>query len=213
MNLKEFFSLKANKSLWLNLLAMVIVVVAILFATLKGLDVYTHHGDSVMVPDLKGMSVAQATQTLRNSKLQGIVVDSSYVKDQPAGIILELKPAVGEKVKEGRTIYLTINTLNIPLREVPDLADNSSLREAQAKVLAAGFRLDEVEYISGERDWVYGVKYQGRPLIAGDKAPQGAALTLMVGNGEADTLELDSLTDTDAEQAADSTGRVDDSWF
>jgi hypothetical protein len=211
MNLKEFFSLKANKRLWLNLLAMAIVVVAILFATLKGLDVYTHHGEAVQVPDIKGLTVTEAMQALQRSKLVGMVADSSYVKDQPAGIILELKPAVGEKVKEGRTVYLTINTLNIPLRPVPDLADNSSLREAQAKVLAAGFRLDEIEFIAGEKDWVYGVKYQGRPLIAGDKAPQGAALTLMVGNGEADTLELDSLTN--AEQMTDSTGQADDSWF
>ena len=30
--------------------------------------------------------------------------------------MLDLNPGVGQKVKEGRTIYLTINTLSIPLR-------------------------------------------------------------------------------------------------
>ena len=37
--------------------------------------------------------------------------------------------------------------------------------------------------VSGEKDWVYGVIYQGRQLQIGDKAPIGATLTLMVGDG------------------------------
>ena len=106
------------------------------------------------------------------------VSDSSYVKNKPAGSILDVTPSVGQKVKEGRIIYLTINTLNIPLRPVPDVADNSSMRQAQAKILAAGFKLSENEMIPGEKDWVYGVKYMGRQLEMGDKVPVGATLTL-----------------------------------
>ena len=99
---------------------------------------------------------------LRNHGLVCVVSDSNYVKNKPAGSILELTPSAGQKVKEGRTIYLTINTLDVPLRLVPDVADNSSVRQAQAKILAAGFKLSESELISGEKDWVYGVKYKGR---------------------------------------------------
>ena len=66
-----------------------------------------------------------------------------------AGIVLDVNPGIGQKVKEGRTIYLTINTLSIPLRAVPDVADNSSLRQAQAKVLAAGFKLTEIQLMNG----------------------------------------------------------------
>ena len=212
MTIKEFFSFKTNKYFWLNLIAMMAVVILLLFGVLKWLDVYTRHGEAVVVPDVKGMTVGEAEMLLRNHGLVCVVSDSSYVKNKPAGSILELNPSAGQKVKEGRTIYLTINTLDAPLRLVPDVADNSSVRQAQAKILAAGFKLSESELISGEKDWVYGVKYKGRQLSMGDKVPVGATLTLLVGDGETQVLDSDSLEIV--EDAAGTTDvSTDDSWF
>ena len=212
MTIKEFFSFKTNKYFWLNLIAMMAVVILLLFGVLKWLDVYTRHGEAVVVPDVKGMTVGEAEMLLRNHGLVCVVSDSNYVKNKPAGRILELNPSAGQKVKEGRTIYLTINTLDVPLRLVPDVADNSSVRQAQAKILAAGFKLSENELISGEKDWVYGVKYKGRQLNMGDKVPVGATLTLLVGDGETQVQDSDSLEIV--EDAAGTTDvSTDDSWF
>ena len=212
MTIKEFFSFKTNKYFWLNLIAMMAVVILLLFVVLKWLDVYTRHGEAVVVPDVKGMTVGEAEMLLRNHGLVCVVSDSNYVKNKPAGSILELNPSAGQKVKEGRTIYLTINTLDVPLRLVPDVADNSSVRQAQAKILAAGFKLSENELISGEKDWVYGVKYKGRQLNMGDKVPVGATLTLLVGDGETQVQDSDSLEIV--EDAAGTTDvSTDDSWF
>ena len=212
MTIKEFFSFKTNKYFWLNLIAMMAVVILLLFGVLKWLDVYTRHGEAVVVPAVKGMTVGEAEMLLRNHGLVCVVSDSNYVKNKPAGSILELNPSAGQKVKEGRTIYLTINTLDVPLRLVPDVADNSSVRQAQAKILAAGFKLSENELISGEKDWVYGVKYKGRQLNMGDKVPVGATLTLLVGDGETQVQDSDSLEIV--EDAAGTTDvSTDDSWF
>ena len=212
MTIKEFFSFKTNKYFWLNLIAMMAVVILLLFGVLKWLDVYTRHGEAVVVPDVKGMTVGEAEMLLRNHGLVCVVSASNYVKNKPAGSILELNPSAGQKVKEGRTIYLTINTLDVPLRLVPDVADNSSVRQAQAKILAAGFKLSENELISGEKDWVYGVKYKGRQLNMGDKVPVGATLTLLVGDGETQVQDSDSLEIV--EDAAGTTDvSTDDSWF
>lgn len=212
MTIKEFFSFKANKYFWVNIIGMIVVVCIALFATLKGLDIYTRHGEAVVVPDIKGMQVEEAEMYLRNHGLTCLVSDSSYVKNKPAGSVLELTPAAGQKVKEGRTIYLTINTLDVPLRAVPDVADNSSVRQAQAKILASGFKLAENQVVNGEKDWVYGVKYKGRQLHTGEKIPAGATLTLMVGSGTGDTsLENDSTgsAESDSEESA----TTDESWF
>ena len=212
MTIKDFFSFKTNKYFWLNLIAMMAVVILLLFGVLKWLDVYTRHGEAVVVPDVKGMTVGEAEMLFRNHGLVCVVSDSSYVKNKPAGSILELNPSAGQKVKEGRTIYLTINTLDVPLRLVPDVADNSSVRQAQAKILAAGFKLSESELISGEKDWVYGVKYKGCQLNMGDKVPVGATLTLLVGDGETQVQDSDSLEIV--EDAAGTTDvSTDDSWF
>lgn len=212
MTIKEFFSFKTNKYFWVNILVMIVAVVLIVFGVMKWLDVYTRHGEAVVVPDVKGMTVGEAEMLLRNHGLVCVVSDSNYVKNKLAGSILELNPSAGQKVKEGRTIYLTINTLDVPLRLVPDVADNSSVRQAQAKILAAGFKLSENELISGEKDWVYGVKYKGRQLNMGDKVPVGATLTLLVGDGETQVQDSDSLEIV--EDAAGTTDvSTDDSWF
>ena len=216
MTIKEFFSFKNNKYFWVNIIAMIVVVVVMVFGVLKWLDIHTHHGETVMVPDVKGMTVEEATKMFRNHGLVCVVSDTKYVKDKAAGIVLDLKPGVGDKVKEGRTVYLTVNTQDIPLRVIPDVADNSSLRQAEAKLQSAGFKLTEIQLIHGEKDWVYGVKYQGRQLAAGEKVPVGASLTLMVGNGAGDMTEEDRIgddTDTEKPVPSDASSTQDDSWF
>ncbi len=214
VTLKDFFSFKNNRFFWLNLIAMVVVITAIIVGTLFWLDNYTHHNQSYLVPNVKNQTLPEAEQALTTQKLKGIVIDSSYVKGMPSGIILEQTPAAGSRVKEGRTVYLTITTNDVPLVKIPDLIDNSSLRQAEAKLKAIGFKLTEPEYVSGEQDWVYGIKYRGRSLRAGDKVPYEALLTLSVGNTairesqSTDSLNLDIDLGT-----SDDEPQVDDSWF
>lgn len=218
MTIKQFFSFKHNRYLWLNLIAMVVVVIAALFGALKWLDGYTRHGMAVVVPDVKGLSVEQAIPEFQAHGLVCEVSDSTYVKTQPAGSILDYTPGAGQKVKQGRLIRLTINTLSVPLMTVPDVADNSSLRQAEARLLASGFKLDSVQLVPGEKDWVYSVKYQDRELLVGDKVPMGAILTLVAGDGgelPKDSLTVDEATGqplqpTPAPQTGSAT---DDDWF
>lgn len=212
MKFKEFFSFKSNKFFWVNIVVMIATVVLLIFVTLKGLDIYTRHGEAVVVPDVKGMDITEAAMMFRNNRLQYEVSDSAYVKNKPAGCVLEVNPPVGQKVKEGRVIYITINTLSVPLRPVPDVADNSSVRQAQAKVLAAGFKLAENEVIQGEKDWVYGVKYNGVALRPGDKAPLGATLKLIVGDGS-EGSDYDSSSSGEDEDSTTDTKPEGESWF
>jgi len=219
MTIKEFFSFKENRYLWWNVIAMVVLAGLLIFLTMKGIDVYTQHGKSVLVPNLKGMNEEEARMMLRNRGLDCVVVDSSYDKDKVSGCILEQNPSDGQNVKKGRIIYLTVNSLTMPMQTIPDVADNSSVRQATAKLISAGFILTDNESVAGERDWVYGVKYQGRQLMLGEKVPTGATLTLMVGNGMKEVIEEDSLniednsnseTTTEPKNAEPDAG---DSWF
>lgn len=215
ITLKEFFSFKQNRFFWLNLIAMIVVVIGACWGTLLWLDHYTHHGEAYVVPNVKNKTLGEAQLALHNQKLEGLVVDSSYVKGLPDGMILDQNPAGGARVKEGRTIYLTITTSKVPLVKLPDLIDNSSLRQAEAKLKAMGFRLTEPEYVSGEQDWIYGIKYRGRSLMSGDKVPHEAMLTLCVGNTAIrDSLAMDSTQVMISEGASEnSEAEVDDSWF
>lgn len=210
---KEFFSFKSNRFFWLNLIAMVVVLVGAVYGTLVGLDVYTHHGESYVVPDVKNKQWAQAEILLRDKRMQGVIIDSTYVKGLPAGIIIDQTPAGGSRVKEGRTVYLTVNTSQVPMVKIPDIIDNSSARQAAAKLKAMGFRLTDPEFVPGEQDWVYGIKYVGRQLYSGEQVPREALLTLCVGDTHVrDSLNMDSLN-IQLDLPEEEKPKVDDSWF
>ncbi|HIZ01223.1 MAG TPA: PASTA domain-containing protein [Candidatus Bacteroides merdipullorum] len=216
MTIKEFFSFRTNRFFWLNILAMPVVLILLVFATLRWLDSYTHHGEAVVVPDVKHKPVSEAQKILAEQGLQSVVADSTYVKTLPPGCVLEYNPSMNQKVKLGRTIYLTVNTTNVPLVDLPDVADNSSLREAEARLLAAGFKLMPNDTVPGDKDWVYGVKFEGHVLGLKEKVPQGAFLTIVVGDGLVstevfrDTLTTDSVSES---QEVKESGAADEPWF
>ena len=180
---------------WGNLLAMVLVVLLLVLGVWKGLGIYTHHGESVAVPAVVGEMESDARYALTKVGLQAVIVDSAYNRQKPAGSILEQSPAAGRQVKTGRQIFLTVNTESTPTMVLPDLADNSSLREAQAKLTAMGFKLGPVEYVVGDRDWVYGVKSRGRNVYAGEHVPIDVPLVLQVGNSVNDFDDYDDDED------------------
>lgn len=205
ISLKDFFSLKQNKRFWLHIGGMVLFVIVAIYGALLGLDLYTQHGKSVVVPDIKGMRPLEAKALMMHKELEVQVVDSGYFPSYLPGAVVDQKPKAGARVKAGRMIFVTINSGKVPLRVVPDVIDNSSLREAQAKLSAAGFKLGEVEHVSGEKDWVYGLRYMGRSLVSGEKVPVGATLSLVVG-GHVEEAPADSL-DVENGDAGD------ESWF
>ena len=212
ISLKDFFSFKKNRAFWLNLIAMPIVVLAIIFGVLHWLDDYTHHGQSIIVPNVKGLPFKQAEAEFNKKNLKAVVIDSNFVKGMPAGAVLEQKPSSGAKVKTGRTVYLTINTAEIPRVAIPDIIDNSSYRQAEARLRALGFKLTAPEIINGEKDWVYAVKYMKKELTNGEKIPRESVLTLIIGNDE---IKADSLN-TDSQIVGTPKGEnpvIDESWF
>lgn len=212
---KNFFSLKNNKFFWINIMAMIVAIVAVIYGTLFWMDSYTRHGESHVVPSVKRKNIEEAEKILNSQKMKSVIIDSTYVKGEAAGIVLEQTPAPGSRVKEGRSIYLTITTTSIPLIQLPDIIDNSSMRQAAAKLKGMGFKLTEPQFIPGEQDWVYGIKYRGKDLKSGDKVPHEAMLTLCIGNTHLrDSLAVDSTyIEMNAIQQNDEEVKVDDSWF
>ena len=189
MKAKDFFSKFTSLFLWGNLLAMVLVVIVLGLAVKYGLDAYTRHGEGVKVPKLEGMPYANATSLLEGEGLRIMVSDSGYNKKLAANSILAQSPGPGMFVKEGHVVYVTVNSPSSPTFAIPDVVDNSSFREAEAKLMALGFKLLPPQYVSGEKDWVYGILCRGRRVSTGDYVSIETPLTLLVGSGQYDTDE------------------------
>ena len=187
--MKEFLGKLFRNYIVRHLMAMVLVVVLLCVGIGFGLDYYTHHGEGIVVPDLKGMSYDKACRLVAERGLDIVVNDSGYSKQYPANSVLAQTPAFGQKVKQGRVIYVTINSPHSPTFAVPDIVDNSSVREAEARLQAMGFRLTAPLLIDGEKDWVYGILCQGRRISNGDRITMDYPLTLMVGKGTFDDAD------------------------
>ena len=189
MEAKEFFGKFASGFLWGNILAMVLVIIALAFGVKYGLDVYTRHGEGIEVPKVEGMVYQNARALMEERGLYLVVTDSGYNKRLPANSILIQNPGPGMKVKEGHTIYVTVNSPSSPSFAIPDVVDNSSFREAEAKLTAIGFKLTPPQQVEGEKDWVYGILCRGRRVSTGDRISIDSPLTLLIGNGHYSTEE------------------------
>lgn len=185
----EFINKFKSKYLWGNLAAMFLVVVVLGIGVKFGIDIYTHHGEAIPIPDIRHKNFADAERILEDVGLQIEVTDTGYVRSLPPDCILEQSPGPGETVKSGHIIYVTINSDHSPRITIPDVIDNSSLREAMAKLTAMGFKLGTPQYVPGEEDWVYGILVKGRHVVAGDKVSIDDVLIIQVGNGQRDAAD------------------------
>ena len=122
------------------------------------------------------------------------VSDTDFVKSLPPDCILEQSIAAGDIIKPDRVVYVKINAAHSPSKPIPDIVDNSSLRDAQNKLTSLGFKLGDPEYVPGERDWVYGLKCRGRSLFEGDMVSTEDVLTIQVGDGRRNLSEEVTFT-------------------
>jgi serine/threonine-protein kinase len=102
-------SKKLNVALWITGTLVGIIAVA-LFATIFVIPTLTKAKD-VKIPDVSGMTVEKAEDTLMKAGLEVDVdvveKESEYVKE---GSVIETSPRANRTVKEGQTIKLTIST-------------------------------------------------------------------------------------------------------
>lgn len=189
-----------------NLLWAIGIVCFLLLAVTLWLNFYTRHGESVTVPDLRGMSVEEASLILSNKKLRFEVVDSVYIRGKKPGSIVEQIPAAESSVKEGRIVFLSINSNTVKKVTVPDVRDVSS-RQAIATLTSVGFSVQTVVEVPSEyKDLVVDIIYKGRKLLPGQKLPMGSSLILNVGDGM-------TPVNSDSTQQVEKVENTEESWF
>ena len=92
MKAKDFFGKLFSRYLLLHLAAMAVVVALLCVGVKYGLEVYTHHGEGIDVPDVKGMSYDRARLLIEERGLTIVVSDSGYNKRLPADCIRRRLP-------------------------------------------------------------------------------------------------------------------------
>lgn len=163
-------------------LALLITLILI-FVAGRVLRWYTHHGDTILVPNLTGLTMAELQDKQILDDFHVIVVDSIYDLEKKKGSIAFQDPPATSVVKRGRTIYLTlVATLREQVR-MPNMTD-MTLRQATAVLETYGLKTGAVDYIPDiAKNAVLKQRYKGRLIEAGTWIEKGSRIDLVVGQG------------------------------
>ena len=114
-----------------NLLLAVGLIIVLVLVSALGLNLITHHGRELVVPDFTNMKVSEAQYTAAVEDMRIEIVDSVYIRRMGRGLIYSQNPKPGAKVKKGRRILLTINSVTPKKVQMPNLV-GYSMRQAKA---------------------------------------------------------------------------------
>ncbi|WP_411032279.1 PASTA domain-containing protein [Spongiimicrobium sp. 3-5] len=182
--MKNFFSFLKSRVFRIQLGLAVLVVIILVFLVLNWLKSSTNHGEFVEVPDLSKMSVMDMRSVIEGANLRYEVVDSAnYSPEYPRFSIIDQDPPAGNKVKENRKIYVTVNPSGYKKVTVPKIIQVTQ-RNATSMLRAVGLDVQRVTYVDElGKDMVYYIKYKGKNISPGDKLPKTSKIELICGNG------------------------------
>ncbi len=181
---KALFKKYFNKTLGYNLLAALGILVVLLLFMQSGLNSYTRHGQSIAVPDLRGKPFEEVKKLLSSKELEWMVMDSVYDMSKPPMSIIDQNPKPNAKVKEGRTIYITLNATQAPTTEIPDLIGRSSLKYAKMQLESYGLKVGELIYKPDPHlNSVIGMMVGGRNVTPKMRVAQGTVIDIVLGDG------------------------------
>lgn len=191
-----------------NIILMVLAVPLLCWLGLIAIDFWTHHGETTIVPNVKGMTFDKATQVLEEADLKAVISDSIYDLNKRPGEVVEIFPKAGAVVKPDREVYLTIVSFS-PQQIILDVpVVDQSVKSAIAYLKAAGIKTIHIVRVPSQfPDLVIAMKYNGKNLGIGSKIPVTATITLEVGQIEQPVYEsetnLDDVIDSliDAEES------------
>ncbi len=180
----NFFKFLRSKSFLIQLGLALVVTVVLVILTLRWLNHSTNHGEFVEVPDFAKMSVIDMRKAIEDAGLRYEVLDSAnYNPDYPRFSIIEQDPKAGNKVKENRKIYFTVNPSGYKKVTVPNIIQVTQ-RNASSMLKAVGLDVQRVTYIDElGKDMVYQIKFKGKYIKPGDKLPKTSKIELVCGNG------------------------------
>ncbi|WP_424001869.1 PASTA domain-containing protein [Maribacter sp. IgM3_T14_3] len=182
--MKNFFNFLKSKTFLIQLGLAVLVLIIVIFVTLRYLNSTTNHGEFVEVPDFSKKSVMDMRKSIEEAGLRYEVLDSAnYNPDYPRFSIIEQNPVAGSKVKENRKIYFTVNPSGYKKVTVPQIIQVTK-RNASSMLKAVGLDVQRVTYVDElGKDMVYQIKFKGKYIKPGDKLPKTSKIELICGNG------------------------------
>ena len=127
-------------------------LIALIFFSLSGIVIldyfilpnYVGYNNEHYLPDVRGEYLEKATYQLRSLRFYTKPILIPYSESHTPGTVIKMFPRAFTKVKEGRTIDLTIAGKDEDI-EIPDIS-NLSLRNAKLTLTKLGLGIDTIIY-------------------------------------------------------------------
>jgi len=132
-----------------SLLKYLIALIFFSFSSIVILDYfilpnYVGYNNEHYLPDVRGEYLEKATYQLRSLRFNTKPILIPYSESHTPGTVIKMFPRAFTKVKEGRTIDLTIAGKDEDI-EIPDIS-NLSLRNAKLTLTKLGLGIDTIIY-------------------------------------------------------------------
>lgn len=181
--MKEPFRFLTSRIFLTNLAGAVVLFSILFWSVDHWLESYTRHGETITVPDYRGYKAWDLDSIVKARELRYEVIDSIYSRKADPGEVIKQKPEPGKKVKKGRRIYITINSLQPEMVKVPDL-QNKSLRQARNILRIVGLETGELIYEEGPcTNCILGMEHAGESIETDRSLKNGTTIDLVVGKG------------------------------
>lgn len=175
-----------RKSFLFNLIIILALCAALYIIFFASLGFLTHHGEEVKVPNVTGQDLKSATATLTKMGFD-IQIDSAYEPEQKPFTILGQEPEVGDVVKIGRTLFLTVNKAEPLKTAMPNLI-GLSYRSAALILKSNRLMLGDTTYRPDiAKGAILEQLMDGQPVKPGQIIYQGSRISLVIGDGLGET--------------------------
>jgi hypothetical protein len=155
----------------------------ILVTVLIWLRIYTHHGRTIMVPDLAGLTEGEVGDVTSSRDLRYEIVDSVYSSEMPRGTVIKQNPRASSRVKKNRKIFLTMNAVNPEMISMPQMV-GLSIRQARLALQNAGLLLGDISYRPDyAADNVLQQLHGDSVINEGSEIRKGEVIDLVLGTG------------------------------
>jgi beta-lactam-binding protein with PASTA domain len=194
MSLRKYLS---SRVFLIQVFLAVLIIAVLGFLFMHWLTFTTDHGNEITVPNLSKLTEEQVDEKLDDLDLDYVLLDSvNYRRDFPKFSVVQQDPLPGEKVKEGRKVYIKINSSGFSSVKVPDLIEKT-YREAVPTLKALGLEEGTITYVPNlAKDMVLEMRFKGRNIKPGDKVLKSSKIDLVLGDGKMsyeEDLETDSI--------------------
>lgn len=171
-----------RQSFWFNLLLVLALATGLYILFFLSLGWITRHGNEVKVPNVTRKNVKQAKETLESMGFE-VLIDSAYEPKQKPYIVLSQIPDIGSVVKNGRTIFITVNKKDPPAIPMPNLV-GLSFRSAAMMLKNNKLVLGDTTYVPDiAKGAILQQLFRGLDIRPGQMVPQGSRISLVIGEG------------------------------